>query len=274
MKIKDKTIAGIILAVGLSGVVLGFFQVAKSIKGPFSDLAETSNEKVATAEIQALRQKDTDNDGLSDFDELYIYDTSPYLADSDSDSVSDKQELQMGTDPNCPEGKTCRTPPANTNTQANLYDLLNENTNTPSNTNLSTNTNSNSNSSNANVNPSPDELPIEQLREVLLSSGVPEEKLNQISDADLREMYADALKEETVNANVNQAPANSNTGVNNQNQTDLTSDLSIDKLRQLSAAEIRTLMELSGIPADTLSGVDDETLKSIFNQAIDETPQE
>lgn len=56
----------------------------------------------------ALKAKDTDKDGLTDFDELKIYSTSPYLEDSDSDGVSDFEEVQNGQDPNCPMGKSCR----------------------------------------------------------------------------------------------------------------------------------------------------------------------
>ncbi|MBP6945218.1 hypothetical protein KBD61_01020 [Patescibacteria group bacterium] len=56
----------------------------------------------------ALRLKDTDGDGLNDWDELNTYRTSPYLADSDSDGLQDGLELSRGTDPNCPQGRECQ----------------------------------------------------------------------------------------------------------------------------------------------------------------------
>jgi hypothetical protein len=55
----------------------------------------------------ALQKKDTDRDGLSDFIELEVYKTSPYLADSDSDAVPDSVEIAQGEDPNCPRGRDC-----------------------------------------------------------------------------------------------------------------------------------------------------------------------
>ena len=60
-----------------------------------------------SADEAALRARDTDKDGLSDWDELNLYHTSPYLADSDSDSFPDKAEIDSGNDPNCPRGKNC-----------------------------------------------------------------------------------------------------------------------------------------------------------------------
>jgi hypothetical protein len=55
-----------------------------------------------------LRLKDTDGDGLNDWDELNTYRTSPYLADSDSDGLQDGIEVSRGTDPNCPQGRDCQ----------------------------------------------------------------------------------------------------------------------------------------------------------------------
>ena len=42
---------------------------------------------------------DSDGDGLSDYEEIFTYDTDPWLADSDGDGVSDGDETAEGTDP-------------------------------------------------------------------------------------------------------------------------------------------------------------------------------
>lgn len=43
--------------------------------------------------------KDTDEDGLSDGDEVNIYRTNPIVADTDGDGLKDGEEIQRGTDP-------------------------------------------------------------------------------------------------------------------------------------------------------------------------------
>ena len=42
---------------------------------------------------------DSDEDGLSDYDEIFMYDTDPWLADSDCDGVPDGNEVDDGTEP-------------------------------------------------------------------------------------------------------------------------------------------------------------------------------
>lgn len=76
-----------------------------------------------TKAMQELKLKDTDRDGISDYDEQYVYRTSAYLGDSDSDGLSDAEEVAKGEDPNCPQGKNCldvqtSIPRANTSTLA------------------------------------------------------------------------------------------------------------------------------------------------------------
>lgn len=46
---------------------------------------------------------DTDSDGLSDYDEINTYNTDPLKADSDEDTLSDGDEIAIGLDPNDPE---------------------------------------------------------------------------------------------------------------------------------------------------------------------------
>lgn len=42
---------------------------------------------------------DADGDGISDYDEIHVYDTDPWLADSDCDGIGDWDEVADGTDP-------------------------------------------------------------------------------------------------------------------------------------------------------------------------------
>ena len=48
----------------------------------------------------SLYNKDTDGDGLSDFEEIYFYKTNPYDQDTDSDGYFDNLEIKNGYDPN------------------------------------------------------------------------------------------------------------------------------------------------------------------------------
>jgi len=106
--------AVVIGVIGLGTLILGVSTLGRRLKAPFrllptgaltgANFSLTGN----TAETLASATKDTDQDGLADSVELQAYNTSPFLPDSDSDGTSDKEEVQKGTDPNCPEGKDCR----------------------------------------------------------------------------------------------------------------------------------------------------------------------
>ena len=43
--------------------------------------------------------KDSDSDGISDFDEINKYSTKPNHSDTDEDGISDSGEIKLGTDP-------------------------------------------------------------------------------------------------------------------------------------------------------------------------------
>jgi hypothetical protein len=64
-------------------------------------------EGTATTSDDYLKERDTDKDGISDYEELKTYGTSAFLPDTDGDGVGDADELKNGTDPNCPEGQNC-----------------------------------------------------------------------------------------------------------------------------------------------------------------------
>jgi len=116
--LSTKLAFGVLCLVGIMTLLLGVMQIGQNIKlgTYYADSLQTDttldfnsvfdNTQLTEAE---LKNSDLDGDGLSDYDEIYVYNTSPYLTDSDSDGYSDKQEIDDGFDPNCPKGQDCRT---------------------------------------------------------------------------------------------------------------------------------------------------------------------
>lgn len=93
-------------------LVFGLAWLRKAIVLPFYR-PDTGRQFKTAEDLEAeraerLKTVDTDGDGLTDYDELYIFRTSPFLEDSDSDTFNDGVEVSQGFDPNCPKGKTCR----------------------------------------------------------------------------------------------------------------------------------------------------------------------
>jgi hypothetical protein len=106
-----------LLGFGMIVILLGGLQLRNTIYNPYApDDVDTTQDDLSALlptseeqEIQRLQQIDTDRDGLSNYDELYFYETSQYLPDTDSDGLTDKQEIDAGTNPLCPEGQICTT---------------------------------------------------------------------------------------------------------------------------------------------------------------------
>ncbi len=90
-------------------LVFGLVQISQNLKLTFATESASPTDAAAeqTFSDAKLKVLDTDNDGLSDWQELNVYGTSPYLADSDSDGLSDSAEISGGSDPNCPKGREC-----------------------------------------------------------------------------------------------------------------------------------------------------------------------
>lgn len=112
---QQKISASLLAVCGFFVLSAAVLQMRENIRSPFlvsRARLDRSSQFFASQEndqkkIEALKTKDTDHDGLSDYDELYVEQTSPYLADTDSDGLSDAIEVTQGTDPNCPQGKSC-----------------------------------------------------------------------------------------------------------------------------------------------------------------------
>jgi len=103
-------------AVAVVALGLGFWQIHTLIYLPFvADSSQTSDDlensdllsAINTPTQEDLQTKDTDGDGLSDYDEINLYKTSAYLKDTDSDGYDDKKEITSNHDPNCPVDGGC-----------------------------------------------------------------------------------------------------------------------------------------------------------------------
>jgi len=166
-KLVNNLLVSGILFFGLAALVLGFFQfryqINKDIFAKFQPNAAVSGPE----DLLGLKDKDTDQDGLSDYDELYFYLSSPYLQDTDSDGINDQKEVAVGSDPTCPEGQNCFAfwNPGSASTQTNdASDLFLSN-----------------------------QISSLQLRETLKQAGMTDDELAQFTDEELMQLYQEAL---------------------------------------------------------------------------------
>lgn len=108
---EQKTGFGMVVGFGALALVFGVFYLWKHVASPFV-LSYTgpkflTGDEQRQQEMETLRKEDTDGDGIDDYNELYVYHTSPYIADSDSDGSSDSVEVASGADPNCAPTMPC-----------------------------------------------------------------------------------------------------------------------------------------------------------------------
>lgn len=260
----ERKLFGLLLVLGAAALFFGVFQTINTIRGPFQSTSQTNGPKLGETgnAISALSKKDTDSDGLSDFDELYSYQTSPYLSDSDSDGRSDQEEVFGGTDPNCAQGKTC-SPLENI-----ALSEVNANTN-GSNTNETVVSNSNSQSLTGS------ELSIADLRDALKKAGAPAATIDGLSDSDLLALYQEIADSGSISLSnsTNTAVQNINTGTlanTTTNRQNGNANTSVDQstLQNFTPAQIREFLIAGGADESLLNQVDDETLRSIFQESL------
>jgi len=208
---KSQKIAVIVLAFfAFLVIIMWIIQFNKNINSPLSGSSENYQNQGAGSCIgpdcpdneQDLKNKDTDGDGLTDWDELNLYNTSPYLEDSDSDGFSDKSEIDSNNDPNCPSGKQCiglesgqgaSSPEAQGNENSGISggEILNQlGIEAPA-----SQTNPNSTQEQELQNVLSGQGDAATLRKMLLEAGMSQELLNQISDEDLLKSYQETLGE-------------------------------------------------------------------------------
>jgi len=182
--LTNKLIFGVFLFLGIGTLIFGFLNLYNNIYSPLNKTGSNNNEQSqidAWEKIVNLQNTDTDEDGLSDYDEEYLYSTSPYLKDTDSDGFTDKQEVDSNNDPLCPTGMDCLGGDIPDETTATEILLPDEEPS--SGTELTTE-----------MIQELQNLTPAQIRELLLSSGqATEEDLAQISDENLMQTFYELL---------------------------------------------------------------------------------
>jgi len=174
-------------------IIFWVWQIREQINKPFF-LTETTVSTSTDLET-TLKSLDTDGDGLSNYDEIYVYKTSPYLQDSDSDGLLDNQEVLQGTDPNCPQGKNCNAvTPSDTGT--NIISSSSPVVTPTQNSIVSPNASLDASGVDQAALQSAlnGQIDVVTLRQLLISSGVNKADLDKISDEDLMAGYQATLQ--------------------------------------------------------------------------------
>jgi len=192
----EKVAFYILIPLSIGAFLFTIINFQYTIKKPFLrkvvqkvDVAEPeqSGEFATSPEaLQALKDKDTDKDGLFDYDELYVYRTSPYLADSDSDKINDKEEVAKGEDPNCPKDKVCKES-APSKVQDNIQSTLPQFAPFPGQTSLD--------KLPAIDSVVPQNLSTKEIRELLKQAGMDQKTLDQVDDEALLKIYKETIGE-------------------------------------------------------------------------------
>jgi hypothetical protein len=181
---RSKVLVGILTVLAVLILFLGAWQIRSQVRRPF-DAATGQAVATLSDSLVVLSNRDTDGDGLSDYDEIYIYKTSPYLEDTDSDGPSDREELDEETNPNCPIGQNCDTP---------LEIALPDNTAVvQSGIILSENSAAADTESDILLESLGAQIDADTLRQLLIANGARAEDLENISDEDLLDSYRNIL---------------------------------------------------------------------------------
>lgn len=230
---KERKILLSVAILGVFSLSFGIMRWFTSLRIPFAvndvgktvDLAKTKEDQNNLTDILKLQTQDTDSDGLSDYDELYTYKTSPYLEDTDSDGFSDSAEIEKGKDPNCPNGAVCVSEAG----QESTLDLPE----------------------------SADNLTPNQIRQLLIESGMTQEQADAIDDSTLQQLYQEVLTEKS-NA-ISSAPDNNS------------DSLLPDNAAALTAGQIRQLLKDQGATDEELKNVSDEELLAGWQEIISQS---
>lgn len=225
-------------------LVLGMLQLTQTLNGPFVFDANQATgvdarKTAAVKTLDELRAQDTDKDGLDDYAELYVLETSPYTSDSDSDGYSDSDEVDSDNDPNCPANTVCA---ADT---GSLGNTLSETPNVPT-----------------------DLVNMEQIRTLLQSNGVPKADLDAMTDAEVLAVYQKSLAGGTSTTGTTGVTG----GTDTASQETLT-NLSVTQVRELLIAAGVKKDELTKLTDEQVMEIYKQSLATQFGNSSNTNTQ-
>lgn len=251
----DRRAAWVLFGIGLFAVFGGAFQMRSHLfsfdRALEAKLNEAVEERLASVEglegteegtdLASLQTTDSDQDGLTDFEEVYVRGTSPYLQDTDSDGIDDFTEIAENTDPNCPEGQDCLQERVGgdvivTDAERALGGL------------------SAANDTSVSLD---DNISADEIRAMLAESGVPQDQIDQVPDEELINVYQQVSQDQASGAN----------GITNVQSE-------VDKLRSMGIDERRSYLVQSGLSAGDIENLSDDEVNELFEEAIAVTLQE
>ena len=242
---RDSKILLSIIVLAVIGIVFGFWRMGGILERPLhkitvadirssysdTDIAQNLALFGETSQAQ-LSAKDTDGDGLNDYDEINVYKTSPYLEDMDSDGVSDFEEIKQGTNPNC-LGNNCNIEPdAIVQGGEESADI-------------------------AALNNGITEISPSYLRTLLEKSGIASSYIQQLTDKEILEVYY-----ATVPPGTQINPLASNTNVSNTN----TATPQGQDIQKMSPQELRSFLIKSGMSKEMLDNFSDDEILQVLKE--------
>jgi hypothetical protein len=207
---SDKYLTILLGLIAILAILTGYFRIKKTIYLPFEIERKETKTLIQKEDLIFPNQQDTDNDGLSDFEEEFVYQTSVYNEDSDSDGFSDKEEVDAGSNPLNPEHTPYHKPKQQENTPEENF--LNE---------IST-----------------EDISIQEIRDLLVEQGgLSQDIVDKIDDKTLKELYNKTKEETGINLN--------NLGASAEEPGQFL-DLNIEEIRQLLIEQgiDKTLLDL------------------------------
>ncbi len=224
----------IIFFVGIASILLGSWRLISGVKNAFVLSPISLKDKAALVE-GLNRLKDTDGDGLSDYDELYTYGTSPYLVDSDSDGVSDYDEIVFGQ--------------GTENTSKEI--VIGENTM----------------DMNEALRASINTMTLDEFKKELLNSGYDKEIVDVITEENFEEIKIELNKSLSEN---NEVQSSNSTNTTNTVSTSTDTIDAMAALEYMTAPDIRQLLKDQGVTDEQLQEFSDEEIIALFKEALQE----